>query len=319
MIMLQIVPLKEEHIEDAARLVGDRYQQLCLQVPDLPQRYSNIGNLLPLLLNILKATGNGVAAIRNRRLVGFLTGWQMLTFRGQRSIYSPEWANAADMEDSAHIYQEMYTHLSSTWLAEKYLAHYISLFPNDIHGLQAWNWLGFGMFAIDALRSVEPIRVDNVDAIIRRADIQDIEQVIALHDDLWSYIKGPPVFLLNEKRDRHYFQEWLQAPDKVVWLACTKDEPVAFMRLGPADDDVCTIIVDEKTTSIYSAFTKEKVRRGGIASALLAHALDFARLSGYQRCAVPFEPMNPLGTRFWLEYFKPVCFSILRIVDDRLI
>jgi GNAT superfamily N-acetyltransferase len=317
--MLQIVPLKEEHIEDAARLVSDRYQQLCLQVPDLPQRYSDIGSLLPLLLKILKATGNGVAAIRNRRLVGFLTGWLMPTFRGQRSAYSPEWANAADMEDSARIYQEMYTHLSSTWLAEKYLAHYISLFPNDIQGLQAWNWLGFGMFSIDALRSVEPIRVDNVDVVIRRADLQDIVQVLALHDDLWSYIKGPPVFLLNEKKDRHYYQEWLQAPDKVVWLACTKDEPVAFMSLGPADDDVCTIIIDEKTTSIYAAFTKEKARRGGIASALLAHALDSARLSGYQRCAVSFEPMNPLGTRFWLEYFKPVCFSMLRIVDDRLI
>jgi len=33
---------------------------------------------------------------------------------------------------------------------------------------------------------------------------------------------------------------------------------------------------------------------------------------------VPFEPMNLLGTRFWLKYFKPVCHSFLRIVDDRV-
>ncbi len=317
--MLHIIPLREEHLEDSARLVSDRYQQLCRQVPDLPQRYSDIGNLLQLLLSILKTTGNGVAAIRNGRLVGFIIGWQMPAFRGQRSVFSPEWANAADTEKSEHIYEEMYTHISASWLADKYLAHYISMFPNDIQGLRVWNWLGFGMFAIDALRSVDPIPVANVDVNIRRAEARDIEQVIALHEDLWTYIKGPPIFLLNEKRDRSYYQEWLQDPDKVVWLACTKDEPVAFMRLGPADEDVCTIIVDEKTTSIYAAFTKEKARRGGIASALLAHALDSARFSGYQRCAVPFEPMNPLGSRFWLKYFNPVCFSVVRYIDKRVI
>jgi predicted GNAT family acetyltransferase len=90
------------------------------------------------------------------------------------------------------------------------------------------------------------------------------------------------------------------------------------MRLGPADDDVCTIIYDEKTTSIYAAFTKEKVRGEGIATVLLDHALKSARASGYERCAVPFEPMNLLGTRFWLKYFKPVCFSVLRHIDDRI-
>jgi hypothetical protein len=33
---------------------------------------------------------------------------------------------------------------------------------------------------------------------------------------------------------------------------------------------------------------------------------------------VSFEPMNLLGTRFWLKYFKPVCFSVVRHIDDRL-
>ena len=120
--MLQIIPFKEEHIEDAARLVSNRYQKLCQQVPDLPERYSDVGTLLPLISMILKANGNGVTAIRNGRLVGFLTAWQMPAYRGQRSMYSPEWANAADMEDSARIYEEMYTHLSSAWLADKFLA-----------------------------------------------------------------------------------------------------------------------------------------------------------------------------------------------------
>ena len=316
--MLNIIPLKEEHLVDAARLVSKRYQRLREQESHLPHRYSDVGNLFPLLQNILKDTENGVAAFSENRLVGFLTGWQMPAFRGKRSVYSPEWANAAELEDSAHIYEEMYSRLSASWVADKYIAHYISLFPNDARTLKGWNWMGFGMFAIDAIRGLDPIQGNVGDVKIRRAEPRDIEQVMELHEVLWQYMIGAPIFLLSEKRDRAYYEEWLGNPDKVVWLAYSNDEPVAFLRLGPADEDVCTIIVDEKTTSIYAAFTKEKARNDGVATALLDHALKSARTSGYERCAVPFEPRNLLGTRFWLKYFTPVCFSLLRIVDDRL-
>ena len=316
--MFKTVPLSEKYLEDAAVLVSNRYRRLCEKEPHLPHRYAETDNILPLLQNIMTTSGVGVATIRGDRLVGFLTGWQIPSFRGKRSTYSPEWANAADLEDSARIYEEMYSHLSAIWLADKYIAHYISLFPNDANALKAWNWMGFGMFAIDALRGLEPVGGGSVNLQIRQAEPRDIETVIELQDALWQYMKGSPIFLLSEKRDRTYYEEWLKNPNKVVWLAYSNDEPVAFMRLGPADNDVCTIIIDEQTTSIYAAFTKEKVRSEGNATALLDHALRSARESGYERCAVPFEPMNLLGSRFWLKYFKPVCYSILRIIDDRL-
>lgn len=317
--MIKIVPLNDEHLEDAAALVSNRYINLCKQNSHLPQRYSEVSNLLPLLKSITQTAPPGVAAIKDGQLIGFLTGWQMPSFRGKRSVYSPEWANGADMEDSQHIYEEMYSHLADAWVAENYVAHYISLFSNDVNALRAWHWMGFGMISVDATSGLDSIPGYDVDVQIRRAELQDLEQVIELQEALWHYMKGTPIFLLTEKRDRSYYEEWLQNPEKVIWLAYWNDEPVAFMRLGPADDDVCTIIYDEKTTSIYAALTKGKARGEGIATALLNHALKSARASGYERCAVPFEPMNLLGTRFWLKYFKPVCFSALRYIDDRII
>ena len=338
--MLKAIALREEHLEEAAVLVSNRYRRLREQESHLPHSYAEVTKLLPLLQNIFSASGVGVAAIRGDRLVGFLTGWQMVSFRGKRSIYSPEWANAADLEDSKRIYEEMYGHLAAAWVADRYVAHYISLFPNDVEALRAWHWMGFGMIAVDAICSLDTIqghdantqlqRSTNVhiwrkelhirrkEIHIRRAELQDLEQVIELHEDLWEYHKGTPIFLLAEKKERSYYEEWLLNPDKVVWLAYWKEEPVAFMRLGPADDGVCTIIYDEKTTSIYGAFTKEEVRREGLATALLDHALKSALASGYERCAVSFEPMNLIGTRFWLKYFKPVCLTIVRHIDERV-
>lgn len=314
--MFEVLPLREEHLEDAALLVSHRYQRLLRDIPQLPHSYVEVTKLLPLLQNILNTSGVGVALIRGNRLAGFLTGWQMPSFRGKRSTYSPEWANAADFEDSGRIYQEMYSHLAAAWVEDKSIAHYISLFPNDVDALRAWHWMGFGMVAVDALRSVDSIPCTDVDVHIRRAELQDIQQVMELHEALWQYEKGTPIFLLTSKRDRSYYEEWLQDSNKMVWLAYWKDEPVALMRLGHAADDVCTIIVDEKTTSIYAAFAKEEIRRNGITTALLDHALKFAQASGYERCAVSFEPMNVLGTYFWLKYFKPVCFSVVRHIDD---
>ena len=88
------------------------------------------------------------------------------------------------------------------------------------------------------------------------------------------------------------------------------------MKQGPANVDACTIIHDEKTTSIVGAFTTESVRGGGIATALLNRSLEWARSDGYERCAVDFEPMNPLATRFWLRHFQPVCYTLIRHVDE---
>lgn len=316
--LLEITSLKEEHLEDAAGLVSRRYSQLREQESLLPQHYAEVDNLLPLLREILNVTGVGVSAFSGDQLVGFLTGWQMPSFRGKRSTYSPEWANAADLGDSQNIYEQMYSQLAAEWVSDKYVAHYISLFPNDVHALKAWNWMGFGMIAVDAIRGLDSIPVYDVNVHIRRAELQDIEQVMELHEALWQYHKETPIFHLSERRDQNYFEDWLRDPGKVVWLALLNDEPVSFMRLGPADDDVCTIIYEEKTTSIYGAFTKEKVRGEGIATALLDHALTSARTSGYERCAVSFEPMNLIGTRFWLKYFNPVCLSVVRHIDDRL-
>jgi len=55
--MLKAVSLSEEHLEDTALLVSNRYQRLRQQVPHLPHSYADVTKLLPLLQKILSASG----------------------------------------------------------------------------------------------------------------------------------------------------------------------------------------------------------------------------------------------------------------------
>lgn len=312
---LKVVPLSEEHLEDAAALACSRYNELRREIPLLPSRYAEVSTLLPLLHKIVKS-GPGIAAVRQGRLVGFLTGWLMPSFRGRRAVLSPEWGNAVDTENGRRICEEMYTHISASWVADGYMTHLIGKLPNDRDGIDVWHWLGFGMIAVDALRDLGPAHGPSAKVDIRRGGREDIADAMMLIDALKRYSASAPTFLVQtEQQDQQYYEEWLINPDNALWLAYDGTEALAFMQHGPASMDTCTIIQDEKTTSITGAYTKENVRCKGIASTLLNRSLEWARGEGYERCAVDFEPMNPLATRFWLKYFKPVCYTLVRHVD----
>ncbi len=317
--LLKIISFRDEHLDDAAALVSNRFTQLRTQEPLLPIRYTEASEFLSLLRDISTASDYGVAAIRGGRLVGFLTGWLMPSFRGQRSTFSPEWANAAEQRDSKQIYEEMYRYLAAEWVSAKFVAHYISVFPNDSEVVRALHWMGFGMTAVDAIRGLETIPIDDNDYEIRQADIEDLEDVMVMEEALWQHVRGSPDFLFRERMSRSHYGEWIRDPEKSVLLALHNNEPVAFMSLGPANEDVSRIIVDDKTTSIYAAFTKENIRGKGIATALLNYGLELASEADYERCAVDFEPMNLEGSRFWLRHFNPVCFSLLRNINEKLV
>ena len=90
------------------------------------------------------------------------------------------------------------------------------------------------------------------------------------------------------------------------------------MVIGPANADACAVIQDDKTASITMAFTRESVRNKGVAMALLNRSLEWSCSQGYERCAVDFETMNFLASRFWCKWFEPVCYSLVRCIDERV-
>jgi GNAT superfamily N-acetyltransferase len=311
---LEITSLREEHLEAAANLVCTRFKALRQHVPLLPPKYEEAGVILSRLHDLIQEFP-GVAAIRGGRLVGCLAGLILPLFLGKRSAYSPEWANGAELGESRRIYDAMYARLSEQWVADGCLTHVVTLLANDRQGVEGWQWLGFGLANVDGVRGLGPLEAAAAQLDLRQAKRQEAAVAAFFVKALEHHMLSAPIFW---KHDLGGVEAWLNDAAKALWLAYAGEEPVGCMGIGPANSEACAIIQDTATASIEMAFVKENARSRGAATTLLIHSLEWARSQGYARCAVDWETMNSPASRFWLRWFEPVCYSLMRHIDERL-
>ena len=315
---LEILPLEERHLEDAAALVCARYRALRGTLPLMPTRFENTDAIRPQLRD-LAGQAPGVVAIRGGKLAGFLVAYQLPDFRGKPSVYSPEWANGAELDGSRQIYEALYTGLAAQWVGQGYSTHLLSIMANDQDGIEGWRWLGFGLLATDGVRDLEAVPGRATGVELRRAGPDNTQQVTALIEALRQHMAASPTFLHQEDSvEVEESAEQIADPAHAIWLAYQGTEAIGCMGQGPANPKASTLIDDPGTTSIISAYTRENARGAGVATALLNQVLAWARAEGYERCAVDWEPMNVLATRFWTRHFHPVSYALIRHVDERL-
>ena len=113
-----------------------------------------------------------------------------------------------------------------------------------------------------------------------------------------------------------FFYEYQAHHEAFFQIDALSDEDVVAYFARTLDDDACGIIMDEGTASITGAYAVPGVRRQGVATALLRACVAWAAERGYARCAVDFESANIEANRFWRLHFAPVCYSLMRCVDE---
>ena len=316
--MIKLGPLSTKHFDDVVSLISKRYSELHTYAPLLPDRYVEYDVITPLLESIID-NAPGVVAYEDGRLAGFIGGWILSEFRGQRAVLSPEWGNATQLDNSCRIYEAMYGYISREWLRHDCYTHLMCQYADRPADISAWNWLGFGMAAADGVRDLQPLKLNNKPYRIKRAEMDDLEQVHSLVKALAAHISASPTFLFDEENVCKEDTGKLLADSKqVVWLAFDQHKAVGFLRHGPASDYASTIIRDPGTTSIRGLYTIPAARGRGIAADLLNQALSWSKQQDYERCCVDFEPMNTLAARFWPRHFKIVSFAMLRTIDARI-
>jgi GNAT superfamily N-acetyltransferase len=318
---VEIVALEPMHLDAAAHLFAQSYRAERVQVPVLPERHEDPSGLLPRLTGLCRHAP-GVAALREGRLCGYLIGMSIPSFKGTaRGAYVPIWGHAAAVDGRAAIYQRMYAHLSRLWVESGHLTQAITVYAQDRETTEVWFRNCFGLLGVDALRTLDSLSGADCSALeIRPAGPEDVDVILPLAHGLGRYLAEAPIFLpFLEPPSRAAYMEWLEEPAHTLWLALQDGNPVAYMRSEPTPSDVALVVSDPRTISITGAYTRPEWRGRQIAEALLGQIIDWARVHGYARCSVDFEAQNILGSRFWLRHFQPVCHSLIRRVDERIV
>jgi len=301
--------------------VAARYRVLRQTLPILSPAYEDPPAYLSSLRDRI-GRAPGVVAVRDGRVAGFMTGLVLPDFLGKRTAYSPEWANAAEGVDSRIIYEEMYARLCAQWVADGCHLHAVTLLASQPGGMTALQGFGFGYVNVDAVCDLTPCMRCSSDSApgpgpaatvnIRQAGPGDLESVTELGRGLERHMAGPPIYWAHEQRD---YSAWLREPGNVLWLAFDGAQCLGMLGVQGGEPGLL-ILRDAGTAHIVAAFTAAGARRSGVTTALLNHTLQWARASGYQRCAVDFETMNYVAARYWLKRFQPVAYSLLRWIPE---
>ena len=311
---------KEKYIEDAAKLFQKNYSEMKVKYKYLPEKFENIDIICTNLKNIILKNPSFVA-IRSNQIIGYLTGYSNIKeLKGSFSgSYIPEWGHSAIINGRGFIYENMYAAISRIWADNKIYTHIISFLIN-MGLINTFSMLGFGMQVIDAIRSLDILESNQLPGYkTKRANENHISQLKEFHFLINKHLESPPIFLKrNTERisDKQIIKDFLT--DDRITLIATKNEEIISCISGKINNGNISILDEKGTFGINFGYTKINHRRTGIASSLLNDLLEIVKRNDTVFCSVDFESQNIEGRNFWLKYFKPIVYSMMRKIDDRI-
>lgn len=318
---MQIMELKRSQLEEAAELFAASYRCQREKTPILDEYQGTAEKVLPMLEHCLERHP-GVAAFENGRLAGYMTGMFFHGFLGvHQGAWCPEWAHGSVQENAFMLYRHMYKEIGQVWMQHGCLTHAINFMNHAKEAQEAFCWNGFGSICVDAVRPVQPIQVNiSQELVITPVSMEDIPVWLPMIEEHNRHLAAAPAFKpYLEAETEKDLQEMLRSPGNHAWMAWLDGEAVGYMKVAPVEDGAAWVVNGERKVAVNGATVKPEYRGRGIAKALLAAVMEWASREGFMRCSVDFEATNLEACEFWLKYFQPVCRSMIRRLDERIL
>jgi len=315
---VEISQFHNGHRPGAAALFVQNYKSLRAVIPALPAVMEDQAHIEEMLA-VCFDTSSGIVALEHGRLVGYLCWFLVDRFRAteRRGAYVPEWGHGCVDENKARIIRAMYRAAGEIWAAAGCQVHAITLLANDHSAEKAWFWNGFGLTVVDAIRPMGSLQEPpKMSLDLRKAVPADAKSLTELDQEHWSHYSSSPIFMTpRQGKSPDENLEFLSCSKNSVWVALDGEEIIGFIRYEGYDFDSAAILESEDGITITGAYVRPAYRGQKVAVALLDAALRDYRARGLKYCAVNFESFNPEAASFWLKYFEPVCFSLLRVPE----
>jgi len=174
---------------------------------------------------------------------------------------------------------------------------------------------------VDAVRPAVPIDAPLPDGLlVRRVESADLPAVTGLLADYNQYVSAPPVSLwVGNGISEESVRSRINRSGHVMWIAEMEGSAAGLIEAVDGVSGAADIVSGGRGLGIKCAHVMPQWRGRGVGTALLSAALIWANKRDVQMCSVDFEAFNPTARRFWLRYFSPVCFSVVRHIDRRTV
>ena len=315
--MIKIVDFNKSHIAEARQIIYAGYNEAKGNIKSLPQI-----DMFPDFSEELEDLANNVGVVMlddAGKMMGFLCydkPWDDAFGSSVKGTFAPIHAHGAIPENREMVYKRLYQATAEKWVANGVAYHAISFYAHDKQLADTFFSLGFGLRCIDAVRPIA-----NFDYVgsegISYAEIPKFDEVKirAMRKSLSTHLAESPFFYRSSDEDARQWLNRAETRDSRVFIASFDAKPVAFIE---AMDDGENFISDgvNGMQNICGAFCLIEHRGKGVMQGLLNYVITSLKANGYTALGVDFESINLSASNFWLKYFEPYAYSVVRRIDE---
>ncbi|WP_105615820.1 GNAT family N-acetyltransferase [Vallitalea okinawensis] len=311
--------INDNHIEEIADLALAEYQEECSIVLELPKK--DYKELFCRLLADMVTNNLGVIALDKSKVVGFLTGYGPIDnfFGNVKGIFSPIHGHGAIKDNRAYIYAMLYQKAAKIWVEQDILNHGIAIYAHNQVAINTFFQNGFGMRCVDAITSINNDKIvyeviPNVE--IKEIGIDEVPSLIDLNNELDLHLNSSPIFIPVQLLNSRKLIEKSISRHSRFFTATIQNKVIGYLEIKPSGETF--IDDDHETMHICGAYIYPQYRGTGIYKNLIAYMIEKLKKENYKRCGVDFESINPNANGFWLKYFSPYTYSLVRRIDERI-
>lgn len=306
-----------QYIQNALNLSVRQYEREKSFNPVLPE-FDSYDQLEQLIATLFEK-GTGLVGIQNGQVVAYIAGFKVENIFGNvAGVYCPIYGHGLSAECHRKILVQLYSNVSDVWVKQELLTHAMTLYSHENDVSDYLFWQGFGRRCSDAIRKVKLLSTDDNSVIVKKTHPSMYEMLANLHRLSNEYYRTAPIFMPNQDKDPIREQiEWNRLENHHEFIAFRDYEPIGMMRLSPNAE---TFISDHPSVmNIQMTYIVESERNNAVGKLLLSTTQEWLLKHGYCLCGVDFETLNPLASAFWMKYFSPYTYSLVRRIDERII
>jgi GNAT superfamily N-acetyltransferase len=303
----KILPFGEEHVEGAARLLGERHA-----------RHREVEPLLPAEVDFAAEIEKerdelpGVVALDDDEVVGYLVGK-----RREDQVGPHAWSYiAGHAVREPELTRDLYAAAAERWV-EAGLTRHFAYVPYLPELVDPWFRLSFGASAALAAQETSPRAAGDAGLIVRESTPEDVAAVARLDRLMGESMLPSPSFSYHEPdEETALVVEWADTwdhPETYRLFVAERDGRIVghlLLYRRPAD-----LRVPADSIDLAAASTPPEERGTGVGVALTHHVLSWAHEHGFPTMITDWRMTNLLASRFWPKRgFRPSFLRVYRSI-----